>query len=157
MEKLFLLALDGLSWNLIEGMIKKNNLHNFKKIISEGSSARLKAEGFLSSPKIFCSIFTGKKGDKHGIRDFYSKEEDLCTDQIWDILNEKGFKLGIYRPLSVWSAKKFDGFCIPNPLLLKKNTHPKKLQFIADLDIMARSEKYSLKFLISIFLKVYFL
>jgi len=151
MEKVLLLALDGLSWNLIEELIEKNKLRNFKKIISEGSTAKLKAEGFLSSPKIFCSIFTGKKVEKHGIRDFYSKEEDLCSNQIWDVLNEKGFKVGIYRPLSVWSAKKFDGFCIPNPLLLKKDTHPEKLKFIADLDIMARSEKYSLKFMVSTF------
>ncbi|MHA1106020.1 MAG: alkaline phosphatase family protein, partial [Promethearchaeota archaeon] len=66
MEKVLLLALDGLSWNLIEELIEKNKLSNFKKIILEGSSANLIAEGFLSSPKIFCSIFTGKKVEKHG-------------------------------------------------------------------------------------------
>lgn len=151
MEKIILLALDGLSWNLIEELIAKKKIKNIEEIVNNGVSAVLRAEGFLSSPKIFCSIFTGKKVEKHGIKDFYSKEEDLSSKQIWDILHKKGFKIGVYRPLSVWSAKKFDGFCIPSPMLLEKNTYPEELYFIGELDKKARSEKYSLTFLIKIF------
>ena len=154
MQKLIFLALDGLSWNLIEELIAKKRLPNFEKIINAGSSSVLKAEGYLSSPKIFCSIFTGKKVEKHGIRDFYSKEEDLCSEQIWDTLSALNIKIGLYRPLSVWSAKKFDGFCIPNPLLLEKSTYPHNLNFIGELDKKARSEKYSLSFLIRLFWKL---
>ena len=154
MQKLIFLALDGLSWNLIEELIAKKRLPNIEKIINSGSSSVLRAEGFLSSPKIFCSIFTGKKVEKHGIRDFYSKEEDLCSEQIWDILSTLDIKIGLYRPLSVWSPKKFDGFCIPNPLLLEKSTFPHNLNFIGELDKKARSEKYSLSFLIKFFWKL---
>ena len=155
MEKIILLAIDGLSWNIIEELKAKKQLKNIEEITNNGVSAVLRAEGFLSSPKIFCSIFTGKKVEKHGIRDFYSKEEDLSSKQIWDILHEKGYKIGVYRPLSVWSAKKFDGFCIPSPMLLEKSTYPEELHFIGDLDKMARSEKYSLTFLIKIFWKLF--
>jgi hypothetical protein len=151
MQKLIFLALDGLSWNMIEELIAQKQLKHIKGLISSGTSAFLRAEGFLSSPKIFCSIFTGKKVEKHGIRDFYSKEEDLCTEQIWDILNQENIKIGLYRPLSVWTAKDYGGFCIPNPLLLEKNTFPENLNFIGELDKKARSEKYSLSFLLSFF------
>jgi len=154
MQKLIFLALDGLSWNIIEELIAQKQLSNMKDLIDSGASALLRADGFLSSPKIFCSIFTGKKVEKHGIRDFYSKEEDLCTEQIWDILSDDDFKIGLYRPLSVWSAKDFGGFCIPNPLLLEKNTFPQNLNFIGELDKKARSEKYSLSFLIRFFWKL---
>jgi hypothetical protein len=154
MERVILLALDGISWNIIDELIADNRIKNFKEVIDSGVSAFLRAEGFLSSPKIFCSIFTGKKVEKHGIRDFYSKEEDLCTEQIWDILNDHKFKIGLYRPLSVWSAKKFEGFCIPNPLLLEKSTYPQNLNFIGELDKKARSEKYSLSFLVKFFWKL---
>ena len=155
MEKIILLALDGLSWNIIEELKAKKKIKNIEEIINNGVSAVLRAEGFLSSPKIFCSIFTGKKVEKHGIRDFYSKEEDLRSKQIWDILHKKGFKIGVYRPLSVWSAKKFDGFCIPSPMLLEKNTYPEELYFIGELDKKARSEKFSLTFLIKFFWKLF--
>lgn len=154
MEKVILIALDGLSWNMINELLTRERLKNIREIINTGVSAHLRAEGFLSSPKIFCSIFTGKRVEKHGIRDFYSKEEDLCTEQIWDILNKKKIKIGLYRPLSVWSAKKFDGFCIPNPLLLEKSTFPHNLDFISELDKKARSEKISLSFLIRFFWKL---
>ncbi|MHA1479514.1 MAG: alkaline phosphatase family protein, partial [Promethearchaeota archaeon] len=154
MERVIFLALDGLSWNMIDELLAVNQLKNFRKIINTGVSTVMRAEGFLSSPKIFCSIFTGKKVEKHGIRDFYSKEEDLKTDQIWDLLHEKGFRIGVYRPLSVWSAKKFDGFCVPNPLLLEKSTYPQSLNFIGELDIKARSEKYSISFMIKLFWKL---
>ncbi|GAH41516.1 unnamed protein product, partial [marine sediment metagenome] len=73
----------------------------------------------------------------------------------WDLLNQKGFRIGVYRPLSVWSAKEFDGFCVPNPLLLEKNTYPQNLNFIAELDIKARSEKYSISFMVKFFLETY--
>ena len=136
MQKLIFLALDGLSWNMIEELITQNHLRNINDLINSGSSALLRAEGFLSSPKIFCSIFTGKKVEKHGIRDFYSKEEDLCSEQIWDILSQEGINIGLYRPLSVWSAKDFGGFCIPNPLLLEKNTFPQNLNFIGEFILL---------------------
>lgn len=154
MEKVIVLALDGLSWNLIEELIEVNKCKNLKKLIDNGSSAVLRAEDFLSTPKIFCSIFTGKKVEKHGIKDFYSKEEDLCSEQIWDILSKRGYKIGLYRPLSVWSVKKYFDFCIPNPLLLEKETYPENLSFIGELDKRARSEKYSLKFLIGFFFEL---
>ena len=147
MEKVLLLALDGLSWNLIEELITIKKLKNLKEIINNGVLGILRAEDFLSSPKIFCSIFTGKKVNKHGIRDFYSKEQDLRSEQIWDLLHKKGLKIGVYRPLSVWSVKKFNGFCIPSPMLLEKDTYPKELSFIGELDKEARSEKYSPLFL----------
>jgi len=154
MEKAILLALDGFSWNLINELIENDKMKHLKSVINTGVSSTLIAEGFLSSPKIFCSIFTGKIPEKHGIRDFYSNESDLNSDQIWDILERKGYRIGLYRPLSVWKAKKYDGFCIPNPLLLKKSTFPEELNFIGELDKKARSEKYSFKFLLKTFWKL---
>ncbi|MFX1498780.1 MAG: alkaline phosphatase family protein [Promethearchaeota archaeon] len=154
MEKVILLALDGLSWNLIEELISNKELNYLEEIVHKGVSGVLEAEDFLSSPKIFCSIFTGKKVAKHGIRDFYSKEEDLRTNQIWDILHDLGFKVGVYRALSVWSPKKFAGFCIPSPMLLEKDTHPKELAFIGELDKKARSEKFGIIFLVKTFFRL---
>ncbi|MEJ2296817.1 MAG: alkaline phosphatase family protein [Candidatus Lokiarchaeota archaeon] len=121
MEKAILLALDGFSWNLINELINNNKMKHLKSIINKGVSSKLIAEGFLSSPKIFCSIFTGKIPEKHGIRDFYSKESDLNSEQIWDIL---------------------------------ESNIPEELNFIGDLDIKARSEAYSLKFLMKTFWKL---
>ncbi|MHA1508132.1 MAG: hypothetical protein ACTSO6_05445 [Promethearchaeota archaeon] len=58
MEKVIFLALDGLSWNMIDELLAVKQLKNFRKLIDTGVSTVMRAEGFLSSPKIFCSIFT---------------------------------------------------------------------------------------------------
>lgn len=155
MQRVIFLTLDGFSWNIIRDLISKRSLENIKELIKNGSYGILQAEDFISSPKIFCSMFTGKKADKHGIRDFYSKEDDLISEQIWDILDKKGYRVGVYRPLSVWSAKEFKGFCIPSPMLLEKESYPKNLNFISELDKRARSEKYSFSFLINFFWKLF--
>lgn len=154
MEKLILLALDGLSWNLIEEMIANNKLKNFKAIIDKGVKAKLIADSTLSSPMIFCSMFTGKNYKKHGIKDFYSKEEDLKSEQIWDILHNMGKRIGIYRPLSTWTAKKINGFFIPSPFSQKISAFPPELIFISELDNKARTERYSLLFLFRFFIKL---
>jgi len=154
MEKLIFLALDGLSWNLIEEMIANNKLKNFMKLIDEGVSGKLVADSTLSSPMIFCSMFTGKTYKKHGIKDFYSKEEDLQSEQIWDILNDSGKRIGLYRPLSAWTSKDLDGFFLPSPFSQKINAFPKELLFISELDNKARTERYSIFFLIRFFMKL---
>lgn len=154
MVKLILLALDGLSWNLIEELIADNKLKNMNQLINSGASAIMRADGFLSSPKIFCSIFTGKTSENHGIKDFYAEDNDLRSDQIWDILDNEGFKLGIYRPISALAAKKVDGFFIPSPFISDVITYPQNLTFIREIDKKARTEKYSLNFLINFFLKL---
>ncbi|MHA1284527.1 MAG: alkaline phosphatase family protein [Promethearchaeota archaeon] len=141
MEKVILLALDGLSWNAINRLMEKGKLPNIKKIIQNGVYGIQKAEEPLISPRIWTSIFTGKNVNKHGIIDFYSKEEDLNAPQIWTILQRYNKKIGVYRPLGTWSVNKIDGFFIPSFLAFKKEAYPQKYRVISELDQIARESK----------------
>ncbi|MHA1337920.1 MAG: alkaline phosphatase family protein, partial [Promethearchaeota archaeon] len=141
MEKVILLALDGLSWNAINRLMEKGKLPNIKKIIQNGAYGIQKAEEPLISPRIWTSIFTGKNVDKHGIIDFYSKEEDLNVLQIWTILKRYNKKIGVYRPLGAWSVQKINGFFIPSFLAFKKDAYPQKYRVISELDQIARESK----------------
>ncbi|MHA1252134.1 MAG: alkaline phosphatase family protein [Candidatus Helarchaeota archaeon] len=156
MEKVILLALDGLSWNAINRLLNEGKLTNIKKIIQNGAYGIQKAEEPLISPRIWTSIFTGKKVDKHGIIDFYSKEEDLNASQIWTILQRYNKKIGIYRPLGAWSVQKVNGFFIPSFLAFTKDAYPTKYRMISELDQIARETKEQRipsKILIKSFLK----
>lgn len=155
MEKLIFIGIDGLSWNLIEDLMAKGNLKNIKELIKTGVSGIMKADHPLLSPQIWTSIFTGKKQEKHGIKDFYSTKEDLKSDQIWDILHNNGFSLGIYRALSALSLKKVDDFFIPSFYSFEKEAYPRKLTFIHELDQKARSNKLNLFLIIKIFWKLF--
>ena len=138
MEKLIFLALDGLRWNVLNEMLLENKLKNIKKLINEGASGIMKADFLLISPKIWASIFTGKKPENHGILDFYSTKEDLRTKLIWEILHEKNKKLGIYRPLTSWDALEVDGFFVPGFLSPKLNVYPEHLNLS---DILSQGVK----------------
>ncbi|MHA1294689.1 MAG: alkaline phosphatase family protein, partial [Promethearchaeota archaeon] len=81
--------MDGLSWNILNEMFAEGKLCNIQQIINNGVSAVNKADFPVLSPKIWASIFTGKKVEKHGVIDFFSKEDDLRTEQIWNILNRQ--------------------------------------------------------------------
>jgi len=141
MKKVIFMGLDGLSWNVLNELMENNELPNFKRLIQGASYGIMEAEEPLISPRIWTSMFTGKKPENHGIIDFYSKKGDLESSQIWDILHQKGFKLGIYRPLGTWDALPVEGFFIPCFLAFKKVAHPKKYTVIAELDQKAREDK----------------
>lgn len=153
-DKVIVLGLDGLSWNVIREMMEEGKLRNIKRIIDKGSSGRLRAEPPLISPVIWTSIFTGKKPEKHGIKDFFSLGKDLKSGQIWDILNKKGYKNGIYRPWSGWNVKKMNGFFIPGFFSFENRTHPKGLEFVTKLDKKARKKGLTPLFLLKTFFKL---
>jgi len=141
MEKLIFLALDGLSWNVIKEMLSENKLKNIKKLVKEGASSVLKADFPLISPKIWASIFTGKKPEKHGILDFYSTKEDLRTKLIWEILRKNNRRLGIYRPLTSWHALEVDGFFVPGFLSHQFNSYPEDLNVKTIFDQRVRRNR----------------
>ncbi len=141
MQKLILLGIDGLSWNLLNKLFAKGKLKNIQKMISEGTSGITNADHPLISSKIWTSVFTGKKPDKHGIVDFFFKEDDFHFAQIWDILHDKGYKVGVYRAMSAIKVKQIDSFFIPSFLAFNRASHPKKYAFVSDLDKSARMDK----------------
>ncbi len=144
MNQLIILAIDGLSWNVIHNLIAQGKLKNLNKIIKKATSGILNPDKPLLSPQIWASIFTGKMQDKHGIKDFYSTKEDLKFDQIWDILDNFNITVGIYRALTALSLKKTGSFFIPSFYSFENKSYPEKLTFIKNLDQKARLDELSL-------------
>ncbi len=69
-KKVFVLGLDGLTWKLINPMVKEGKLPNMKKIKEKGSTGILKSEDPMWSPLIWTTMVTGVSGEKHGIDGF---------------------------------------------------------------------------------------
>lgn len=148
MTKLIILALDGFSWNIIKDLIKMKKINNINTIINNSSCGILYADEPLLSPQIWTSITTGKKQEKHGIKDFYSTKYDLKTDQIWDILIDHNFRIGIYKYITALGLRKKDYFFIPSPHSFEKDVYPKDLIFIQELSKKARMTQLNMIFLI---------
>ena len=77
--RVFLIGVDGVSWDIIRRLAAENKIPNLQKLMQRGASGYLdsiswrkkvdKGHGYFS-PIIWSSIATGKLPSKHGIEDF---------------------------------------------------------------------------------------
>ena len=69
-EKLFVLGLDGATFDLINPWIKEGLLPNFARLMQTGTWGELRSTLHPLSPPAWTSFMTGKNPGKHGIYDF---------------------------------------------------------------------------------------
>ncbi|MFO8018241.1 MAG: alkaline phosphatase family protein [Promethearchaeia archaeon] len=151
MKKLIILCFDGLSWNIINKLNKAGITNNIERLMELGSYGSMKADFPLISPRIWTSIHTGYKANKHGILDFYFTPRDIKKPSMWDYLHKEGFRVGVYRPLIIPKTIKNTPFFIPGFLSPQINASPQKYQFIKDLDEQLRADSKGLSVLITLF------
>jgi predicted AlkP superfamily phosphohydrolase/phosphomutase len=68
-RQVFIFGADGASWDIINRLIAQGELPNIKELMEQGSYAPLKTLWPCFSPRIWCSIDSGKIPEKHGILD----------------------------------------------------------------------------------------
>ncbi len=121
--KVILIGLDGADWDIIDHFIAKGKLANFKRFKEEGAWSRLKSFSPMLSPSLWSTIATGKSPAEHGIVDFLVWDEVqktripvgsnlLRSKPVWDILGQKGFKVGVFNWLVSWPAQKVNGVLV---------------------------------------------
>ena len=91
--KFFILGFDGMSWRVLNPLLKANKLPNFQRLISEGSSGTLISEDPSFSPVIWTTIATGRTPKEHGVTFFLARRRPEASSSIrvkrfWDILSE---------------------------------------------------------------------
>jgi predicted AlkP superfamily phosphohydrolase/phosphomutase len=73
-RKIFILGLDGATFDIIDPMIAKGQLPQIDKLIKEAVRANLKSTVIHNSPPAWTSFATGKNPGKHGILGFTSMD-----------------------------------------------------------------------------------
>ena len=64
------LAVDGLSWNVLVPLLEAGKLPNFARWLSEGSVGYLDSGGESLSPRIWNTVFSGRFVEAHGIEGY---------------------------------------------------------------------------------------
>jgi predicted AlkP superfamily phosphohydrolase/phosphomutase len=98
--RVYVIGLDGATWDIIDPLIKQGKLPVFKKLKENGAWSRLQTFEPTLSEVLWTSIATGKNMLKHGIIDwvFINKQKIQVpyssskkrTPSIWEMLDEKG-------------------------------------------------------------------
>jgi len=103
-RKVFVLGMDGLTFELLWPWVEQGRLPNFARLIEEGSSTQLVSAIPPSSPPAWTSAITGVNPGKHGIFGFVQRIDhstgkpllvfytaaDRKADPVWTILTERG-------------------------------------------------------------------
>lgn len=123
MNKLVVIGLDGLTWDLIKPLVRNGDLPCFERLLSGGCHSDLRSSYPPVTPPAWTSITTGKNPGKHGLFDFQKISPDFqntflytsmdkMTEEIWDYLSASGLKSIVINLPYSYPPKKINGIMI---------------------------------------------
>ena len=122
--KVFLLGLDGATWDMVGPMLDQGLLPNLAKLRKQGSWGTLHSVFPPLSPVAWTGVMTGKNSGKHGIFEFLEHQHDplngyvnssraIDSKLLWEIAQQYGKKTvvgGVPMSYPPRPAEQFPGF-----------------------------------------------
>jgi len=140
MVKVLVIGLDGGSWNVINPLLKKEELPTFREIIKNGFSGNLQSTIPPATFPGWKCYSTGKNPGKLSVFGFLNVDvknkkisvnssSSFKSKEIWDYLTYMGFKSGVVNMPTTYPPKYINGFMISHSLIDETNfTYPKTLE-----------------------------
>ncbi|MDX2039089.1 MAG: alkaline phosphatase family protein [Isosphaeraceae bacterium] len=99
--KVFVLGLDGATWDVLKPLIASGDLPNLERLARTGASGRLDSIFPPLSPVAWTGVMTGKNSGKHGVFEFLEYAHDpihgkvnssrsIRTELVWEIAGRHG-------------------------------------------------------------------
>jgi hypothetical protein len=110
-----IVALDGLSWQVAEPLVRDGSMPELARLIRDGASGPLATLRPTWTPVIFTTMATGKEPHEHGINTFVSEEGIPLTSNIrrvpalWNILSSRGLPVLFFGWPVTWPAEEVRG------------------------------------------------
>ena len=155
-ERVLIIGLDGATFDVLNPMIDAGRMPNLKALIDRGASGILESTKPPITPAAWTTFMSGKSPGTHGVIDF--ERYDVHTGRlsfnttlsiahvrtIWQILSDKGFKVGAVNVPMTYPPPAVNGFVITGfetPSTDVEFTYPAELKH----DILARWPNYTFK------------
>ena len=120
----FVLGLDGATWDVLEPLMAEGLLPNLAKLCEQGASGLLRSVFPPLSPVAWTGVMTGKNSGKHGIFEFVEHSHDplngyvnssrtIRSQLLWEIAQQYGMKTvagGVPMSYPARPANQFPGF-----------------------------------------------
>lgn len=121
--KLFVLGLDGATWDLLDPWIEAGDLPNLKALRDQSAWGTMNSVVPYLSPPAWTSAITGVNPGRHGIFDFQhrlSQQATIVTETansrhsppIWMMLKGRGLKCGVVNVPMTSPPDQLDGFMV---------------------------------------------
>jgi predicted AlkP superfamily phosphohydrolase/phosphomutase len=128
------LGLDGLDFELLDRLAGEGKMPNWKRLASEGFTARLRSFAPLISPILWTTAATGVSPDIHRVLDFQEVDpktgrkvpisgNSRAVPAVWNIASAAGRKVGVVGWWATHPAEEVNGFFVTDhasPILFEK-------------------------------------
>ena len=140
------IGLDGLDWELVDRLAAQGLMPNWKRLSSEGFSAKLVSQLPLLSPILWTTEATGVTPDIHRVLDFQEVDptsgrkvpisgNSRAVPAVWNLASAAGRKVGVVGWWASHPAEEVNGFFVSDhasPILFDKlpldgSTYPTSL------------------------------
>jgi predicted AlkP superfamily phosphohydrolase/phosphomutase len=123
-QRVLILGLDGATWDVLNPLMAEGHMPRLKEVVTRGASGILQSTVPPITPAAWTTFLTGRKPGAHGIIDFerydpashkLSFNSTFCLDHVrtlWQILGEKGLKVGSVNVPMTYPARPLNGFLI---------------------------------------------
>jgi Flp pilus assembly protein TadD/arylsulfatase A-like enzyme len=124
---LLIIGLDGADWEIMDPMLEAGKLPNIKRLIDDGTRAKLLSISPLLSPVVWTTVATGVEPSRHGILDFLVEDPATSAKQpvtsaqrlvptVWELLSRKGLQVGVVGWWASWPADPVRGYIVSDRL-----------------------------------------
>jgi predicted AlkP superfamily phosphohydrolase/phosphomutase len=101
--KVFVLGLDGATWDILEPLAREGKLPNLAALRARGASGTLRSVFPPLSPVAWTGVMTGKNSGKHGVFEFLEFEHNplagrvnssrsIRSELVWEVAARRGLK-----------------------------------------------------------------
>ncbi|HEX6852369.1 MAG TPA: tetratricopeptide repeat protein [Candidatus Polarisedimenticolaceae bacterium] len=122
-RRLLLVGLDGADWDLVDPLLAAGRLPNLRRLVENGTRARLLSISPMISPVIWTSVATGVEPIRHGILDFLAPagspragqpvtNESRKVPAIWNRLSDAGARVGVTAWWASWPSERVNGYVV---------------------------------------------
>ncbi len=141
-KKVLIIGLDGATFDVFNPLMDKGHMPHLKRIVEEGVSGILESTKPPITPAAWTTFMTGKGPGRHGIIDFekydvhtntleFNHTQAILEKTIWEILSEKGMRVGSINLPMTYPPRKVNGFMISGfetPTIDSDFTYPPELK-----------------------------
>ncbi len=122
--KVMLIGLDAAEWDVIDPLIAAGKMPIIAALRKKGTAGPLESIDPTISPALWTTIVTGKRRAEHGITSFTVKSKDgrqvpvtanfRTVKTLWNIVSEKGLRVGFVNWWPSYPAEAVNGFMVSN-------------------------------------------
>ncbi|MBD3334261.1 MAG: hypothetical protein GF355_01990, partial [Candidatus Eisenbacteria bacterium] len=127
-RRVVLLGLDAATWDVIDRRLPPTDLPNLHRLIDRGVRTTLMSLEPILSNIVWTSAATGVLPERHGIDGFQFDRRFIRVPTVWDLVDEAGGRVGLFKYLVTEPPMPVDGFILPGWMTQNpNNTHPPHL------------------------------